>query len=195
MVPVLVKVPKLSMPSPAVFDTVMVPELVNVLDDKEIPTPVPPELDIVMVPELVNVRLFSIPALPPVFETVIVPELAKFPEFIIPVPVPPFDIVIVPPELLLKIPVTELSIPSVADDIIIVPELSIVAELMILEDTVTVIPAGIILVSAVTGATPPIQVEPVFQLPPAGAAVIVAAYASLIENIDNVKIKTANTEK
>ena len=164
MVPVLVKVPKLSMPSPAVFDTVMVPELVNVLDDKIIPTPVLPELDIVMVPELVNVRMVSMPALSPVFETVIVPELAKFPEFIIPVPIPLFDIVIVPPELLLKIPVPELVIPSVADDIIIVPELSIVAELMTFEVTVTVIPAGIILLSRVPGTTPP-QVAEALQSP------------------------------
>ena len=163
MVPELVNVPKLSIPSPAVFDIVTMPELVNVPDDKEIPRPVPAELDIVIVPELDNVPMLSTPSPTPVFETVIVPELAKFPEFIIPVNPPLFDIVIVPPELLLKIPVPELVIPSVADDIIIVPELSIIAELMIFEDTVTVIPAGITLLSEVPGVPP--QVAEALQSP------------------------------
>ena len=59
-----------------------------------------------------------------------------------------------------------------------VPEFVMVEILVTEVVTVTVTPAGINITSVGPGATPPIQVEPSFQLPPAGAAVMKAACAS-----------------
>lgn len=159
IVPVLEMIPRLSIPVPAVFDTLIVPELERRPLLRRILVP-PPE--IVMVPELESVPLLSIPA--EEVDIVIVPWLTIFPEFGIPVPIPVLDMTIEPPTSLIKKPEEELSMPSVEDVIMIIPELLIFAEFMKLDETVTVIPEGIMKLSPEEGEKPP-HVAESFQFP------------------------------
>jgi len=107
--------------------------------------------------------------MPLVFDTVMVPELVMVPGLVMPVPT--------------------------ALDITMVPELVMLAPglLRILVDTVTVIPAGMILSSEANGTNVVSQVAAVFQSPSA-TAVTVAACASGMANTDNAKIR-AKTER
>jgi hypothetical protein len=169
----LVIVPEFEIPSAPVFDTVIVPpELTVIVPATRLVIPVPLVLDTVIVPELVRILEFVMSPEP--VSSIVPPKLLVIvPEFEIPTP-PPLEIVTVPPELLIIVP-PRLLIPfPVAVKISIVPSLVMVPEFETPLVIVTVIPAGIILLSAAVGTTPPTQVEESDQTPVCEAVMVAA---------------------